>query len=183
MPPHTHTHTHRQCKSLIIFTPTLLKTRSLAALIWRHRGSKRSSTRVSRRLALQVQRIYHSEEADKSCSIFMAKENKMSTCPPKKTSCLCVHSSWEMNLKNPPILDLSRPGAHVYALQANGLTPVGNLFESLRCLSLWHVLKISLRKAVEDFWGWQVTTSGNMMAQLALVNMLAEPSGTMENSG
>lgn len=112
MPPHIRS-LCRKCKLLIIFTPARLKTRSPVALIRRHRGSKRCSIRVSWRLALQVQRIYHSEEADKSCSIFMAKENKMSTCPPKKTSCLHVHSSREMSQKNPPIWILSRPGAHV----------------------------------------------------------------------
>lgn len=58
----------------------------------------------------------------------------MSTRPPNKTSCLHVHGSREMNQKNPPILVLSHTGVHVYTLQANGLTPVGNRFESLRYL-------------------------------------------------
>lgn len=121
MPLHKHSICSK-CNSLIIFTATLLKTRLLAALIWWHRGSKCCFIRVSWRLALQVQRIYHSEEADKSCSIFMVKENKMSICPPKNTSCLHV----QRRRTNPPMLVLSRPGAHVYALQANGIAPVGN---------------------------------------------------------
>lgn len=151
-----HTHTHKVYAVNVIHhihnNTSRLKTRSLAVLIWRHGGSKLCSTGVSWRLTLQVQRIYHSTEADKYCSICMAKENKMSTCPLKKTSYLHVHSSCEMNQKNPPICVLSRPGAHVYALQAIGLTAVGNLFETLRCLSSWRVSKISFCKVVEDFW-------------------------------
>lgn len=76
----------------------------------------------------------------------------MSTRPPNKTSCLHVHGSREMNQKNPPILVLSRTGVHVYTLRANGLTPLGNRFESLRCLSsCLQVSEISLRKVIEDF--------------------------------
>lgn len=76
----------------------------------------------------------------------------MSTHPPNKTSCLHVHGSREMNQKNPPILVLSRTGVHVYTRQATGLTPVGNRFESLRCLSSYlQVSEISLHKLIEDF--------------------------------
>lgn len=62
------------------------------------------STRVSSRSALQVQRIYCRKKAHKSCSIFTVKENKMSTRPPNKTSCLPAHSNREMHQKTPPIL-------------------------------------------------------------------------------
>lgn len=56
--------------------------------------------RVFWRLVWQVQRIYHSKEADKSSLIFML--NKMSTHPTRKPPCIRVHSSWEINKKSPP---------------------------------------------------------------------------------
>lgn len=149
-------------------TNTTKNTDTSCANLMAQRIQSCCSTRVSSRSALQVQRIYCRKKAHKSCSIFTVKENKMSTRPPNKTSCLPAHSNREMYQKNPPILVLSRTGVHVYTLQANGLAPVGNRLESLRCLSSCpQVSKISLHKVIEDFCRWQVTS----------LHRLAEPSG------
>lgn len=69
---------------------------------WMVQKFKAAAAPVSGRPALQVQRIYRSQKAYKSCSVFMMWENKMSPRPPNKTSCLHVHGSREMNQKNPP---------------------------------------------------------------------------------
>lgn len=105
-------------------------------------------------------------EADKSSSIFMLNENKMSTHTTKKPSCLHVHSSWEINQKNYPILVLSRTGAHVYAIHTSGVASARSLFESLNCLFSWHVFKTSLWKLVVDLWGWQVRKCDNCDSQV-----------------